>query len=341
MKYIKFFIFCISSLVLLITGCASFQQLPEQVTQQVTQKLEQETKQLVTRSLSLIPTKKVTAEEIGEIEKEVVNLINQDRQKNGLKPVVWDQTAANAARKHVQEEADYGFISHWSMEGIKPQLRYTLGGGLDAVQENQSVTLWLNDGFKGISKEELLKVVAEHQTSMVNEQPPENGHRKNILEPHHTGVGIAISVGKYGVAMAQEFTNHYIEMQPVPKTASPGTKITLSGKVVPGYTLTGIYALWEELPQPLTKEELMQTHSYGDPSSDNLYFWARPKATGYYIPTKSGNIMATNVTVDKEGSFSLQVPLSEKHQLDYISVEIAPNDNTKDRFTAAQFVIQH
>jgi hypothetical protein len=141
--------------------------------------------------------------------------------------------------------------------------------------------------------------------------------------------------------MAQEFTNHYVEMQPVPKTASPGTKITLAGKVLPGYTLTGIYALWEELPQPMTKEELMQTHSYGDPPSDNLYFWARPKATGYYIPTKSGNIMASNVTVDKKGSFSLQVPLSERHQLDYISVEIAPNDNPKDRFTAAQFVIQH
>lgn len=340
MKLIKPYVVAIFCLVLL-TGCASVQQLPEQLTQQVTRKLEQETKQLITRSLSLIPIKKATAEELSEIEKEVVDLINQDRQKNGLKPVVWDQTAADAARKHVQEEADYGYISHWSMEGIKPQRRYTLGEGLDAVQENQSVTLWLNDGFKGISKEELLKVVAEHQTSMVNEQPPEDGHRKNILEPHHTGVGVAISVGKYGVAMAQEFTNHYIEMQPVPKTASPGTKITLAGKVLPGYTLTGIYAIWEELPQPLTKEELMQTHSYGDPPPDNLYFWARPKATGYYIPTKSGNIMATNVIVDKNGSFSLQVPLSERHQLDYISVELAPNDNPKDRFTAAQFVIQH
>lgn len=337
----KIIIFSISSLVLLMTGCAPFQQLPERITQQVTQKFEQEKKQLVTRSLSLIPSKKVTAEEIREIEKEVVELINQDRQKNGLNSIVWDQTAADAARMHVQEEADYGYISHWTMEGVKPQRRYTLGGGLDAVQENQSVTLWLNDGFKGISKEELSKVVAEHQTSMVNEQPPEDGHRKNILEPHHTGVGVAISVGKYGVAMAQEFTNHYIEMQPVPMTASPGTKITLAGKVLPGYTLTGIYALWEALPQPLTKEELMQTHSYGGPPSDNLYFWARPKAAGYYIATKSGNIMATNVTVDKKGNFTLQVPLSEKHQLDYISVEVAPSANTKDQFIAAEFVLQH
>lgn len=333
----------LSSLVLFlwVTGCASFQQFPEQLTQQITQEIKQQTQQIITRSIPLLPAKKATSEEIGEIEKKVVELINQDRQKSGLKPVIWDQIAADAARDHVQEEADYGYISHWTMEGIKPQRRYTLGGGMDAVQENQSVTLWLNDGFRGISKEELYKVVAEHQNSMVNEQPPEDGHRKNILDPHHTGVGVAISVGKYGVAMAQEFTNHYVEMLPVPKTVSPGTKITLAGKVLPGYTLTGIYALWEALPQPLTKEELMQTHSYGDPSSDNLYFWARPKAAGYYISTKSGNIMATNVTVDKNGNFTLQVPLSEKHQLDYISVEVAPSGNTKDRFVAAQFVLQH
>lgn len=337
----KIIIFSCLGILLVSVGCAPFPQLPEQISQQVTQKIEQQTKQLITRSLSLVPIQKATSEEIGEIEREVVELINQDRQKSGLKPVSWDQTAADAARQHVQEEADYGYISHWNMEGIKPQRRYTMGGGLDAVQENQSVTLWINDGFRGISKEELSKVVAEHQTSMVNEQPPEDGHRKNILDPHHTGVGVAISVGKYGVAMAQEFTNHYVEMQPVPKTASPETKITLAGKVLPGYTLTGIYALWEELPQPLTKEELMQTHSYGDPPSDNLYFWARPKADGYYISTKSGNIMATNMTVDKNGNFTLQVPLSKKHQLDYISVEVAPSENTKERFIAAQFVLQH
>lgn len=322
----------------LTTGCA---QLPQQISNQITQEIKEQTHQIITRTLPLAPQKKATAEDIAEVEKTMVDLINQDRRKNGLKPVVWDQTAADAAREHVQEEADYGFISHWTMEGVKPQQRYTLAGGLDAVQENQSVTLWINDGFKGISKEDLLKIVTEHQTAMVNEQPPEDGHRKNILDPHHTGVGIAIAVGKYGVAMAQEFTNHYLEMKPVPKTAFPGEKITLAGRLLPGYSLTGIYAVWEELPQPLTKEELMKTHSYSDPPFDNLYFWAKPNAAGYYIPTKSGNIMAKNINVDQQGNFTLQVPLSQKHALDYISVEVAPKENSKDRFYGAQFVIQH
>lgn len=337
----KILIFSTLGLLLFNSGCAQLQQLPQQISQQITQEIKLQTNQIITRTLPLIPQKKATAEEIAEVEKKVVDLINQDRQAHGLKPVVWDQTAADAAQKHVQEEADYGYISHWNMKGIKPQQRYTLTGGLDAVQENQSVTIWLNDGFKGISKEELYKVVAEHHTSMVNEQPPEDGHRKNILDPHHTGVGVTIAVGKYGVAMAQEFTNHYAEMKPVPQTASPGAKITLTGRILPGYALTGIYAIWEEMPQPLTKEELMKTHSYSDPSFDNLHFWAKPKAAGYYIPTQSGNIMATNVSIDNKGNFTVQVPLTEKNALDYISIEVAPEENSQDRFYAAQFVVQH
>lgn len=337
----KIFILSSLAILLLLGGCAPLDFHVKNVEEQLRQLPQQINQQLKQRSLPLIPTKKATSEEIREVEKKVVELINIDRQKHGLKPVVWDETAANAARKHVQEEADYGYISHWNMEGLKPQQRYTIAGGLNAVQENQSVTLWLNDGFKGISKEELYEVVAEHQSSMINEQPPDDGHRKNILEPHHTGVGVAIAVGQYGVAMAQEFTNQYVEMKPIPSSASPGSKITLSGKIKPDYTLTGIYAIWEELPQPLTKEELMKTHSYGDPPSDNLHFWARPKASGYYIPTKSGNVMATNVSVDTKGNFSVQVPLTQKHQLDYISVEIAPKEDLKDRFYAAQFVIHH
>lgn len=321
--------------LLLDLGCAP------QITQPIVQELKEQTNQIITRTGALLPQENATNEEIAEVEKMVVDLINEDRQAHGLKPVEWDQTAADAARKHVQEEADYGFISHWTMEGVKPQQRYTLAGGLDAVQENQSVTLWINDQFKGISKEELYKVVAEHHTAMVNEQPPEDGHRKNILDPHHTGVGVTIAVGKYGVAMAQEFTNHYAEMKPIPKTASPGETITLAGRILPGYTLTAIYAMWEELPQPLTKEELMATHSYSGPPSDNLHYWARPQAKGYYIPTKSGNVMAKNVNVDSQGNFTIQVPLSNKNALDYITVEVAPQGNSKDRFYAAQFVIQH
>lgn len=48
-------------------------------------------------------SKKLSLEDINKVEHAVLDLINQDRQKNGLSPVIWDETAANAARQHVQE----------------------------------------------------------------------------------------------------------------------------------------------------------------------------------------------------------------------------------------------
>lgn len=187
-------------------------------------------------AVPLPPTPDITASsaDIAQVEKLVVDLVNRDRKKFGLPPVSWDETAARAARQHVQEETDYGYISHWGMDGAKPQLRYSKAGGLDAVDENESVSLWLQGGFNGLSRNELYNIVAQHEAMMLNEQSPNDGHRKNILDPHHTGVGIAIAVGKYGVAMAQEFTNHYAELNSVPLVASQGTTVNLSGRIFPG-----------------------------------------------------------------------------------------------------------
>jgi len=174
---------------------------------------------------------------------------------------------------------------------------------------------------------------------MVNEQPPNDGHRRNILDPHHTGVGIAIAVGKNGVAMAQEFTNHYGTFSLVPVQAAPGTKATLTGRIQPGYKLLAVYATWEQLPQPMTREQLLQTHSYSDPPEENLHFWAKPQGNGYYIQTVGGKLFAKNIVVDYQGNFSLSIPLYNRRSLDYVAVEIAPNNNLEDRFYAAQFVV--
>lgn len=291
-------------------------------------------------TLPTFPGGKASAAEIAEVERKVVALINQDRTQAGLPAVVWDETAATAARAHVLEEANVGYISHWGLNGMKPQERYTLAGGRDAVEENESVSLWLEGGFRGISKDNLYTLVSEHEKAMVNETPPDDGHRKNILDPHHTGVGIAIAVGQYGVAMAQEFTNHYAALNPPVSKAAPGGTLKLSGQIQKGYRVTGIYAIWEEAPKPLSKEELLKTHSYSDPPFSNLHFWAKPKAAGYYIPTSSGNVFAKNMTVDAQERFSLEIPAAGRAGLDYINLEIAPEANLEDRFYAGQFVVK-
>lgn len=332
-------------LLIITLGCNKAWSIPENNILSRLQAQSQNVIQESVQGLVNLPLPKfllspATPEDIEQIEREVVELINEDRLQASLSPVQWDETAAEAARRQVYDEANEGFISHWGLDGKKPQQRYTLAGGIDTVNENQSVTLWLEGGFQGVSREQLKTIVTEHQKAMINETPPEDGHRRNILDTHHTGVGVAITVGKYGVAMAQEFTNHYADISPLPTAATPGATVTLKGQLFKGYQLAGVYGVWEELPQPLTKEQLMQTHSYSDPSWDNLHFFAKPQGQGYYVATPAGNVFAQNINVDDQGNFSLSIPLINFHALDYIMVEIAPNSNPKDTFYAAQFVIK-
>jgi len=330
----------------LTMGCNKIWSLPDNVSSQRQSQPQngpnaaEAPQGLIGLPMPLSPFSKASPADITQVERVVVDLINENRRKAGLSLLTWDETAAKSAREHVSIEANNGFISHWGLDGEKPQRRYTLGGGLDAVDENESVTLWLEGGFDGVSKDQLKTIVSEHQTAMVNELPPNDGHRKNILDPHHTGVGVAIVVGKYGVAMAQEFTNHYTNITPLPATAAPGSTVTLKGRVDKGYQITGIYGVWEPLPQPMTREQLMQTHSYSDPSWDNLHFFAKTNSKGYYISTPSAKITAQNISLDNLGNFSISIPLVKSHALDYITVEIAPNANPKDKFYAAQFVIK-
>ncbi|MHB8074200.1 CAP domain-containing protein [Desulfosporosinus fructosivorans] len=333
------------NLLILNLGCNKLWPIPNNDTPSQAQtqnepNVAQTPQGLIGLPLPLSSISKATQADITQVEQIVVELINEDRRQVGLPSVNWDETAAKSARQHVLEEANNGYISHWGLDGEKPQRRYTLAGGLDAVEENESVTLWLEGGFQGVSKEQLKTIVVEHQSAMVNELPPNDGHRQNILDPHHTGVGIAIDVGKFGVAMAQEFTNHYSVIDPLPSTATPGSTVTLKGRIDKGYQIKGIYGVWEPLPLPTTREQLMQTHSYSDPSWDNLHFYAKPQGKGYYISTPSGKVSAQNLNVDNLGNFSISVPLYNSHALDYITVEIAPDTNPKDIFYTAQFVIK-
>lgn len=335
----------ILSALFFVFGCSKTWTLPENtVLSRLQVQLQGNTQQL-TQGFSGLPFSSATSspatlEDIAAIEQYVLELINEDRRQAGLEPVVWDETAAQAAYQQVSDEVEYGFISHWGLNGDKPQRRYTLAGGLDAVNENQSVTLWPEGGFQGVSKEQLQEIVTNHHTAMVNELPPDDGHKKNILDPHHTGVGVAIAVGKYGVAMAQEFTNHYANISPLPYAAESGSSVTLRGQIQEGYQLTGVYGVWETLPQSMSKEELMETNSYSDPSWDNLHFFAKPQGQGYYISTPSGTISAQNIKVDSRGNFSITIPLANERALDYITVEVAANDAPDITFYAAQFVIE-
>src|SRR5262245_58824547 len=71
-----------------------------------------------------------------EAERYILSLINQDRKAAWLNAVVWDETAAEAGRRHASDMAAHGFTAHLGTDGSVPEQRYTEAGGQDLSMEN-------------------------------------------------------------------------------------------------------------------------------------------------------------------------------------------------------------
>ena len=118
---------------------------------------------------------------LDEARRYALSLINRDRKAAGLQPVELDPIASEAAQRHARDMAKHGFTAHWGSDGSVPEQRYTEAGGTDMVQENVACL------FDGVPRDldpsprfdpALLEKL---QRMFMDEVPPNDGHRRNIL----------------------------------------------------------------------------------------------------------------------------------------------------------------
>lgn len=235
-----------------------------------------------------------------EAQRYVLDLVNRDRKANGLPPVRWDETAAKAGQRHTDDMARHGFTAHLGSDGSSPEQRHTDAGGVDMVMENaacfaDAIEREL-DPDPRFTVEELERI----ETTFISEVPPMDGHKRNILTPWHTslGVGLSKTKGLHIVCMAQEFTDHYGRFDPIPKKAKAGSKLRVTGSVGSPAEVAAVGIARVNKPKPMTAKELLKTYSYPVPKPYVTYF-------------KKG--FKTPIPLDVTGNaFSIEVPLSDK-----------------------------
>ncbi|MCP4608381.1 MAG: CAP domain-containing protein, partial [Planctomycetes bacterium] len=57
---------------------------------------------------------------ISELEKQIHDLINAQRNTHGLSSVSWNPAVSDIARNHSQDMANRGYFSHTNLEGLEP-----------------------------------------------------------------------------------------------------------------------------------------------------------------------------------------------------------------------------
>jgi uncharacterized protein YkwD len=187
-----------------------------------------------------------------------LNKINEDRAKFNLPPV---QLSRNeAAQIHAEDILRTKAISHWTADGMKPYMRYSIYNGTGYVAQNIAII--------GVSGAGTINPYTEINGSewqfMHNDTICCNdGHRHNILDKHHTQVSIGIAYTDHFFALVQNFENNYIQFnQPF---IQDKTHVQISGRLLPekNNNIDGIDIYYDKTPTPSVYEQHKNDKSYG------------------------------------------------------------------------------
>jgi uncharacterized protein YkwD len=119
-----------------------------------------------------------------QIARTVFQAINQSRAANGLPPLTWSTALANSARQHDLTMQAANTLDH-QLPGE---------AALGDRERQQGVNWsWAAENIGETSDQSNNGALDLHQ-AMMNEQPPNDGHRQNILTNSGNIVGIAILI---------------------------------------------------------------------------------------------------------------------------------------------------
>ena len=158
-------------------------------------------------------------------------LINEARVEAGLSAVVRGDNGA--AQVHADNSLANCISSHWSVDGLTPNMRYSLAGGYQSANENVYGSDYCrlpNQGYSAISS------AAEEVREAMEGWMDSPGHRDNILKPRQRKVNIGLAWDRYNFAAVQQFEGDYIEYTILPSIN--GGVLSMEGKVKNGANLS-------------------------------------------------------------------------------------------------------
>ncbi|PYQ31971.1 MAG: hypothetical protein DMF56_02430 [Acidobacteria bacterium] len=245
----------------------------------------------------------------------VLKLINRDRKLYNLAPVQLDVHVSAFADGYCRDQIRTGTTGHYSIDGLAPYMRYSLAGGDDGLSENVaswSATYHFNDRA-------LYEMSRRSQDAMMGELPPEDGHKKTILDPYANYVGIGLAWDKGEFRLIQEFIRRYVSWnRPLPRTATLSQQVMATGRPLFGTHIEAISVHHEALPAAMTAGAANAIHRYALPDQRKDYL---PRLQQRVRRNPDGTIEVARLEysdgsrgdfpVGKDGAFSFAIPFNE------------------------------
>ncbi len=204
----------------------------------------------------------------------MLDLINKSREGHELAPVTMGNN--EAAQKHSESMLEHGFLSHWGLDGLTSNMRYTLACGTNYMWENASGNIGIRGEdwgppYRQRDWRESLDVI--HQGLM--DSP---GHRRNILYTWHKKVSLGIACNEYTCSVTQNFEGDYITFTSPPSISREGA-LTFAGDFKGGFTLSSVQVWYHQPPHALTLGQLDATY-HGTLGQEPATFIIKPAPPG-------------------------------------------------------------
>lgn len=231
----------------------------------------------------------------------IVSLTNSSRQENNLASLNTSETLNRAAFQKAQDMVANNYFSHDSPSGSK---------------------FWnwiLGAGYQYSSAGENLAMDFTSAESVITALMGSASHRKNILNPNFTEIGVSVLSGKinnkdtmilvqmFGTPKAQAAPPPAVEETPPISSPEPPPEETVEPETTPP-SEPPVVQPPVTTPSPVYKAELvsLREESLGIKTGEEISFWADIKNTGNTTWVNSGeNFVALNTTdpAGRESSF--------------------------------------
>jgi uncharacterized protein YkwD len=227
----------------------------------------------------------------------VLARINQDREAAGRLPVAWDEGASRVADAFCRRQVLEATTGHFLTDGIPPYARTGFAGVFGAQAEN-SVS-WVTTGHSFHESAERLAILGHE--GMMSEKPPADGHRRTILDPEatHVGVGYALEAGRF--QMAQEFLTRGLERLVLSQRDPSRLVLRFEGRSREHSRLGFVTIAHEPPPARLTRAQASGRMTYSYPEASLAY--VAEGSTGMRV---SGTDTQQKIRMSSNREFSFQ-----------------------------------
>jgi uncharacterized protein YkwD len=212
------------------------------------------------------------------LREKLLTLLNDERAAAGLNRLELDELACKVGDAHATDMIRGQFLSHWGSDGRTAYHRYSFAGGVDALWENVGSA----ESIHSFAPNSVIQDYLDMHQAMLNEAPPNDGHRRTILNPHHTHVGFGLAFQGRSLRLDELYLGRYMEINPFSSQSKPKSTVTFTGKLLnPKHSLHEVDVFYEPLPTPREITWLRTPRSLSLPDEYKVLKPKAPAGTTY------------------------------------------------------------